>query len=303
MTDTLIRLTSDDTFDSLLSRLKRALSTDVVLVIPTEVSVLTEKDSAAHRKLPLQILRAIANRRQWTITIIAEDTRLADRAQWFHFSVPDRLWDGTPAGLNYCLAQLAESTFHEQTLYYEALSAAYRLWPDYPPDMRITTTVRVPLALTAPVTVAVDSALELSLDCFACLRTRRTAVLYPTPRRSYCTSSSLRTHPLDAHVVETRVDTHDGHTTLVVTVTYPYHPFIDKIAGQYGPVSEFNMAGPHPRWVRIGFRVRCPQCATRWNESTQSNSIRLKDQRCRCGYMVLAAGTQEALWESHEQYP
>lgn len=118
--------------------------------------------------------------------------------------------------------------------------------------------------------------LEVSLDCYVCQRRMRT-VIFTATTPAYCTPTK---HDFDARLLAVEL----SEDSAVYTFEYTYIPFTDAKYPDEQRYASFEKGSP--AWVRIYFIAQCPKCGKETEDSTQSNLVRPRSQRCSCGHLL-----------------
>jgi hypothetical protein len=133
-------------------------------------------------------------------------------------------------------------------------------------------TLSVSVARVDGAEVGFADEIEVSLDCFICVRRNRTMILRCGSGVAVCFKHrhSFRARILDKHQADV-----GGCATGTYRIEYGFNPFVD--------VKDGRTADPLPKWARVGFSIRCPKCHQRSETSTQTNTVRPWGKTCSCG--------------------
>ena len=118
--------------------------------------------------------------------------------------------------------------------------------------------------------------LELSLDCPVCRRCRRTVVFREGQTEGKCTPTG---HAFPGRIVSKEVSRSDAAASVVYRVPYRYEPFVDAKYPDRQPTGE-------PSWSRVTCEISCPSCEQVGKASTQTNLVRPRVYRCKCGRVL-----------------
>ena len=123
----------------------------------------------------------------------------------------------------------------------------------------------------------------VSLDCCACKRCDRSAVLGRYHWDSYCTPDRHKFHGTILDLKSAK-----DNTSNIVTgsylIEYEFEEFVDAKYPDRVP-------SPGSTWARVEYTMRCKCGANIWRE-TQNNQVRPLDVTCECG-TVLVTETEE----------
>ncbi len=156
--------------------------------------------------------------------------------------------------------------------------------------MEYEVTMRATFQFNKGVEVAFVAPLEISLDCFQCVRTRRTVVINGSGSLPFCTPSR---HVFPVQVLSTSVQTQGRQTIVAYRLRYDFRPFADAKDGDPADVL--------PKWGRINFVAVCPVCKHGNEESVQNNIARPWKACCQqCGYVLYTERDEMPVFEMAE---
>jgi hypothetical protein len=130
--------------------------------------------------------------------------------------------------------------------------------------------------------------LELSLDCFVCGRTGRTASFRYGQEHALCSADGERPeHPAAARIAAFDVTDERERTALRVVVDYWWAPFHDAKRDQAAAALSLTP------WVRLHLGYHCPQARQSGAFGIQTNMVRPARDACgHCGHPL--ATSEEA---------
>jgi hypothetical protein len=303
MTRETIIVDANEDFDSLLTRIRQVASKDIFLVVPAKFRALGSRDIINDPKYcqdsldNFNTLRKITNRENIQLAIIAENGFVLSHSRFLHFEVYPEVWDGNNDSLGSIIARLEADRESRDRLHQKALAVAQNQWSTNPEEAITRIRFTTPLKLRNPVTITLQDHVELSLDCFMCLKMRRTVFIFADENKSFCTPSYYTRHSYPARILENSVIAGKEVTEIIYTIEYEYRPFIDKRYFQQELALEHAKSNQIPAWGRISFKLSCPNCAETWETGTQSNVIMTRSQVCKCGFMYWEEGQQVTFLE------
>ena len=162
--------------------------------------------------------------------------------------------------------------------------------------MLVMVRIRAPFTFNGPVNAEFADGVEFSLDCAICRKKRRTVVISPVERFSYCTATQ---HIFPARVVHRTIITADGITEVVYLVEYYYMPFEDAREKWSSDPASHAM----PPWGRVHVALTCPMCGKMGRHSTQTNIVRPRTAHCDCGHAHFTETREVPLFEQVDMLP
>jgi uncharacterized protein (TIGR02996 family) len=149
------------------------------------------------------------------------------------------------------------------------------MWLAAATGLRVAT-VEVDLPFAHGATVTFADSLEVSLDCCVCRRCHRTVVFQGDGTDGRCTPTR---HSFPGYML--RNDERDGRAASVhYLVAYRYESFVDA------KYADFRRPSGVPTWGRVYFTILCPVCGECGTHSVQTNAIRPREPRCKCGTVL-----------------